>query len=87
MYASQRFDSVTVRTVLPHDLSVVGGQRAFAAGSPDDQVRDAGGVILRRDGDFAHTSADGACGIAHGRAEQFRQGDEGHGPRSPNKAI
>ena len=44
-------------------------------------------MILRGDGDFAHPSADGACGIAHGGAEQFRQGDEGHGPRSPNKAI
>ena len=36
-------------------------------------------MLLRRDGDFAHTSADRAAGIAHRGAEQFRQGNDGHG--------
>ena len=35
----------------------------------------------------SRTRPDGAAGIAHGGAEQFRQGDDGHGRRSPGKAI
>ena len=54
------------------------GNGPLAVGGADDQVRDAGRMVLRRDGDFAHTSLDGAAGIAHRRAEEFRQGDEGH---------
>ena len=66
----------------------VGRQHALAVGRLDDQKRDAGRMILRRDGDFAHPSAHGAGGVAHGGAEQFRQGDDGHGWRresGPNR--
>jgi hypothetical protein len=44
-------------------------------------------MVLRDDGDFAHTPADRARGIAHRGAEQFRQRNEGHGPRSSNNVI
>ena len=47
-----------------------------ARGGLDDQEGDAGWMILRRDGDFAHASPHGAGGIAHGGAEEFGQGDE-----------
>src|SRR2546426_3444379 len=60
----------------------LGGQHPLAVGGFDDQVRDAGGGVLRRDGDFAHPSAHGAGGIAHRGAEQFGQGNEGHEPES-----
>jgi hypothetical protein len=38
-------------------------------------------MVLRRDGDLAHPSAHGAGGVAHGGAEQFRQGDDRHALR------
>ena len=54
----------------------VGRQHPLAVGGLDDQIRDAGRMILRRDRDLAHASAHGAGGIAHGGAEQFGQGDD-----------
>src|SRR4029077_8771645 len=46
---------------------------------------DAGGMILRRDRDLAHPSADGAGGVAHGSAEQFGQCADVH--VSPSEGI
>ena len=54
----------------------VGREHALAAGGLDDQERDAGRMVLRRDRDLAHPSADGAGGVAHGGAEQFGQSDD-----------
>ena len=49
---------------------------ALTARRLDDQECDAGRMILRRDRDFTHPSADGAGGVAHGSAEQFGQCDD-----------
>src|SRR5262249_22791346 len=65
-------------------LDRAGRYDAVALSSADDQIRDAGGMILGSDGDFAHTSTHRAGGIADARAEQFREGDDGHGRRSPD---
>jgi hypothetical protein len=50
----------------------------LAVGRANDQVRDAGRMILRRDGDLAHTSAHGAGGVANGSAEQLGQRNDRH---------
>ena len=65
----------------------VRGEHALARRGLDDQECDAGRVILRCDRDFAHPSAHGAGGVAHGSAEQFGQGDDRHVSPSGGIAI
>jgi len=64
-----------------------GREHPLTVGGLDDQKRDAGRVVLRRDRDLAHPSTHDAGGVAHGSAEQFRERDDGHGRRSPSSAI
>ncbi len=63
-----------------HDAARHGAVVPPRAAGADDQERDAGGVVLGRNGDLAHASPDDAGGVAHGCAEQFGECDERHWP-------
>src|SRR6185369_9815157 len=59
-------------------------QHALAGWRADDEERDPCWMLLRRNRDFTHPSPRGAAVIADRRADQFRQGDDGHGATPVN---